>query len=195
MFDDMGFGDLSPHGSPFIKTPHLDALHGSGARLTDFHVAPMCSPTRGQLLTGRDALRNGSSIVASSRMMVRAGVPMLGKWHLGENHPHRPQDRGWQTALWFPLQEISSLSDHWGNDYFDPVLRRADGRTEKFAGYCIRSTRILRHVNLRSPCSLHPIPSSLSRASCLRFLSPDWPPPLLPPPSHFVRCPIHPAAC
>lgn len=150
MVDDMGYGDLSCHGSPFIRTPHLDALHATGVRLTDFHVAPMCSPTRGQLLTGRDALRNGSSVVASSRMMVRAGVPMLpemfaaagyrtalfGKWHLGENHPHRPQDRGWQTALWFPLQEIGSLSDHWGNDYFDPVLRRTDGGAQKFTGYC-----------------------------------------------------------
>jgi arylsulfatase len=150
MMDDMGYGDLSCHGSPFIKTPQLDALHASAVRLTDFHVAPMCSPTRGQLLTGRDALRNGASIIASSRMMVRADVPMMpamlaaagyatglfGKWHLGENHPHRPQDRGFQETLWFPMQEISSLPDHWGNDYFDPTLRRRDGRTEKFTGYC-----------------------------------------------------------
>ena len=150
MMDDLGHGDLSCHGSPFIQTPHLDALHASAVRLTDFHVAPMCSPTRGQLLTGRDALRNGASIIASSRMMVRADVPMMpamfatagyatalfGKWHLGENHPHRPQDRGFQETLWFPMQEISSLPDHWGNDYFDPTLRRRDGQTEKFTGYC-----------------------------------------------------------
>jgi arylsulfatase A-like enzyme len=150
MIDDMGYGDLSCHGSPFVRTPHLDALHATGVRLVDFHVAPMCSPTRGQLLTGRDALRNGSSIIAGSRMMVRAEVPMLpemlaaagystglfGKWHLGENHPHRPQDRGFREALWFPMQEIGSLPDHWENDYFDPVLRRGDGRSEKFTGYC-----------------------------------------------------------
>lgn len=149
MMDDLGYGDLSCHGSPFIRTPHLDALHASGVRLTDFHVAPMCSPTRGQLLTGRDALSNGASIIASSRMMVRAEVPMMpamfaaagyatalfGKWHLGENHPHRPQDRGFQETLWFPMQEISSLPDHWGNDYFDPVLRGRDGR-KKLPGYC-----------------------------------------------------------
>lgn len=150
MMDDLGYGDLGCHGSPFIKTPHLDALHATGVRLTDFHAAPMCSPTRGQLLTGRDALRNGASIIASSRMMVREDLPMMpamfasagyatalfGKWHLGENHPHRPQDRGFQETLWFPMQEISSLPDHWGNDYFDPVLRRRDGRTEKLTGYC-----------------------------------------------------------
>lgn len=149
MIDDMGYGDLTCHGSPHVATPRLDGLHASSVRLTDFHVAPMCSPTRGQLLTGLDAMRNGSTIVASSRMMVRAEIPMLpahlaaagyatghfGKWHLGENYPHRPADRGFQRSLSFPLQEISSLADHWGNDYFDPVLRDETGARRKFPGY------------------------------------------------------------
>lgn len=150
MIDDLGYGDLSCHGSPFIETPHIDRLHDSSVRLSNFHVAPMCSPTRGQLMTGLDAMRNGSTVVASSRMMVRTDAPMLpahlaasgyataifGKWHLGENYPHRPEDRGFQHALWFPLQEIGSLSDHWCNDYFDPVLRLKGGLSEKFSGYC-----------------------------------------------------------
>lgn len=150
MIDDMGYGDLSCHGSPFIKTSNIDRLHDSSVRLTNFHVAPMCSPTRGQLLTGLDAMRNGSTIVAGSRMMVRTDVPMLpahlrasgyatgifGKWHLGENYPHRPEDRGFEHTLWFPLQEIGSFSDHWCNDYFDPVLRLSGGISERFSGYC-----------------------------------------------------------
>lgn len=150
MIDDMGYGDLSCHGSPFLETPHLDRLHDSSARLTNFHVAPMCSPTRGQLMTGMDAMRNGSTVVAGSRMMVRPDAPMLpahlaaagyatglfGKWHLGENYPHRPEDRGFQHVRWFPMQEIGSFSDYWCNDYFDPVLRLTGGRTEKFNGYC-----------------------------------------------------------
>ncbi len=151
MIDDMGFGDLSCHGSPHVQSPNLDALYRSSVRLTDFHVAPMCSPTRGQLMTGIDAMRNGSTIVASSRMMVRESIPMLpqhlvangyatgmfGKWHLGENAPHRPQDRGFQAALWFPMQEIGSISDAWCNDYFDAVLRHADGTSQRSKGYCI----------------------------------------------------------
>src|SRR5262245_36020931 len=52
--DDQGYGDFSCHGNPVLKTPNLDKLHSQSVRLTDFHVAPMCSPTRGQLLTGMD---------------------------------------------------------------------------------------------------------------------------------------------
>ncbi len=44
--DDQGYGDFSCHGNPVLKTPNLDRLHHQGIRLTDFHVAPMCTPTR-----------------------------------------------------------------------------------------------------------------------------------------------------
>ena len=56
--DDQGYGDYSAHGNPVLKTPAMDALYNESVRLTDFHVAPMCTPTRGQLLTGLDAMRN-----------------------------------------------------------------------------------------------------------------------------------------
>jgi arylsulfatase len=46
--DDQGYGDLSAHGNPRLKTPHLDRLHSEAVRLTDFHVTPMCTPTRSQ---------------------------------------------------------------------------------------------------------------------------------------------------
>jgi len=58
--DDQGYGDLSCHGNPVLKTPNLDRLHSESVRLTDFHVAPVCTPTRGMLLTGLDAMRNGA---------------------------------------------------------------------------------------------------------------------------------------
>ena len=47
--DDQGYGDFSCHGNPVLKTPNLDKLHAESVRFTDFHVAPMCTPTRGQL--------------------------------------------------------------------------------------------------------------------------------------------------
>jgi len=45
MTDDQGYGDLSCHGHPVLKTPAMDALHGDSVRLTDFHVDPTCSPS------------------------------------------------------------------------------------------------------------------------------------------------------
>jgi arylsulfatase A-like enzyme len=147
--DDQGYGDLGCHGNPVLKTPNLDRLHAESVRLTDFHVAPMCTPTRGQLLTGRDALDNGAMNVSSGRTLLRQGVPtmadsfresgyrtgMFGKWHLGENHPFRPHDRGFQEALYYPSSHISSAPDYWNNDYFDDFYRR-NGRLEKVQGYC-----------------------------------------------------------
>ena len=47
-------------GNPVLQTPNLDRLHGQSIRLSDYHVSPMCTPTRGQLLTGLDAARNGA---------------------------------------------------------------------------------------------------------------------------------------
>ena len=49
--DDHGYGDIGAHGHPFLKTPNMDKLYAESVRFTDFHVAPMCSPTRGQLMT------------------------------------------------------------------------------------------------------------------------------------------------
>src|ERR1700690_526697 len=69
--DDQGYGDLSCHGNPVLKTPNLDRLHDESVRFTDFHVAPMCTPTRGQLMTGVDALRNGAMNVSSGRAFLR----------------------------------------------------------------------------------------------------------------------------
>jgi hypothetical protein len=75
--DDVGYGDLGCHGSPFGKTPNLDRLSKESVRLTDFHVQPMCSPTRGALLTGRHCLDNGAWLVAVGRYMPRTELPTM----------------------------------------------------------------------------------------------------------------------
>jgi len=147
--DDQGYGDIAAHGNPVIKTPNMDRLHAESVRFTDFHVAPMCSPTRGQLMTGRDAMRNGATAVCQGRSMIRADIPTMadffagsgyatghfGKWHLGDSYPHRPQDRGFQETLHHRAWGITSLADYWGNTYFDPVLNH-NGVDKKFKGYC-----------------------------------------------------------
>ncbi len=140
MVDDQGYGDFAVHGNPIIKTPHLDKLHSESVRLTDFHVAPMSSPTRGQLMTGVDAMRNGCTAVCEGRSMPDAELPMMpkffkdagyatghfGKWHLGDSYPYRPHDRGFDISLHLPGWGISSLPDFFHNSYFDPKLKLND---------------------------------------------------------------------
>ncbi|MBG87454.1 MAG: arylsulfatase [Verrucomicrobiales bacterium] len=149
MTDDQGYGDMSVHGNPVLKTPNMDKLHSQSVRFTDFHVAPMCSPTRGQLLTGRDAMKNGCTAVCQGRSMPRSDIPMMsnffadagyatghfGKWHLGDSYPFRPQDRGFQETIHHRAWGITSLADYWANTYFDPVLSH-NGTDKKYEGYC-----------------------------------------------------------
>ncbi|MEO6246082.1 MAG: sulfatase-like hydrolase/transferase, partial [Opitutaceae bacterium] len=57
--DDQGYGDVSSHGNPILKTPTMDRLRGESVRFTDFHVSPTCAPTRSSLMTGRHEFKNG----------------------------------------------------------------------------------------------------------------------------------------
>ncbi len=149
MTDDQGYGDLSCHGNPILKTPNLDRLHAQSVRFTDFHVSPFCTPTRASLMTGNHAGVTGAYRTSSGRTMMHpdektianlfadAGYAtgMVGKWHLGDNAPHRPQDRGFQEVVWHRCGGVGQASDHWGNDYFDDTYER-NGKFEKFEGYC-----------------------------------------------------------
>jgi len=104
--DDQGYGDLSCHGNPVLRTPNIDRLYGQSIRLTDFHVAPMCTPTRGEIMSGLDALRNRARHVCGGLTMLRTDVPtmgdlfaaggyrtgLFGKWHLGDSFPYLPRN-------------------------------------------------------------------------------------------------------
>lgn len=149
MTDDQGYGDLACHGNPIIQTPNLDKLHSESVRLTNFHVSPFCTPTRAALMTGRYPGRTGAYRTSSGRTMMHTdektianvfaesgyATGMVGKWHLGDNAPHRPQDRGFQDVTWHRCGGVGQASDYWGNDYFDDVYER-NGKFEKFDGYC-----------------------------------------------------------
>ncbi|HVX59233.1 MAG TPA: arylsulfatase, partial [Pirellulales bacterium] len=60
---------------------------------------------------------------------------IFGKWHLGDNYPFRPQDRGFQETLVHGGGGVGQIPDYWGNDYFDDTYFR-NGQPEKFTGYC-----------------------------------------------------------
>ena len=96
--DDQGYGDLSCHGNPVLKTPNIDRLYAEGVRFTDFHVSPTCAPTRSALLTGRHEFRNGvtHTILERERLTPHAttlaqvlksagyNTGIFGKWLLGD---------------------------------------------------------------------------------------------------------------
>lgn len=97
--DDLGWADVGWHGSE-IKTPHLDKLADRGAKLEQFYVLPLCTPTRAALMTGRYPIRHGLQ-VGVVRPWAQYGLPLdertlpqalkeagysthiVGKWHLG----------------------------------------------------------------------------------------------------------------
>jgi arylsulfatase len=147
--DDQGYGDLSCHGNPVLKTPAMDRLHAESIRLTDFHVAPMCSPTRGQLMTGLDGLHSGVTSVCAGRSFIRPGIPTLaevfraagyrtahfGKWHLGDSYPNLPHQRGFEESVYHLGWGITSMADLWENDCFDGRFRH-NGVFQKYPGYC-----------------------------------------------------------
>lgn len=151
--DDQGFGDLGIHGNPVIKTPHIDAFARKSVWLKNFYVSPVCSPTRSSLLTGLYNYRTGIVDTYLGRSLMRPGIPTLperlasagyrtglfGKWHLGDNYPLRPEDRGFQETLWNQGGGLAQPSDSPQVDpktaYFDPVLKK-NGKEVKTKGYC-----------------------------------------------------------
>jgi arylsulfatase A-like enzyme len=111
--DDLGWADVGWHGQE-IRTPRLDSLAAAGAKLEQFYVQPVCSPTRGALLTGRYPMRYGLQ-VGVVRPWAQYGLPLeertlpqalrdagyetsiSGKWHLGHVRPeYLPTRRGFE---------------------------------------------------------------------------------------------------
>ena len=147
--DDQGYGDLSCLGSPHVQTPNLDRLHAASTRLTNFHVSPTCAPTRAALLTGRYNNRVGVWHTIMGRSILRRGeitmadyfagagyrTGIFGKWHLGDNYPYRPQDRGFQETLVHGGGGVGQAPDYWGNDYFDDTYFH-NGTPKPCKGYC-----------------------------------------------------------
>jgi arylsulfatase A-like enzyme len=147
--DDQGYGELGCHGNPVIKTPHMDQLHGESVRFTNFHVGPTCAPTRAGLMAGhyhnstgvwhtiggRSLLRKDEHSIARAFADQGYATGLFGKWHLGDNAPYRPQDRGFQEVVTHGGGGVGNTPDHWGNNYNDDAYA-VNGEWSQFEGYC-----------------------------------------------------------
>ena len=147
--DDQGYGDLACHGNDIIKTPHIDKFHSECIRMTNYHVGPTCAPTRAGLFTGhyanstgvwhtiggRSLMRDDEWTLASAFQEAGYSTGLFGKWHLGDETPYRPEERGFDQVVMHGGGGISQSLDYWGNDYFDDTYW-VNGVKQKFEGYC-----------------------------------------------------------
>lgn len=127
--DDLGYGDLSCYGHPVIRTPNLDALAREGLRLSAcYAAAPVCSPARAGMLTGRTPNRCGiydwipegspmhlrTSEVTIATLLRAAGYAtcFVGKWHNNGlfNSPRQPQPGAHGFDYWFATQNNAQPS-------------------------------------------------------------------------------------
>lgn len=121
--DDLGYGDLRCFGHPTIATPHLDQMAAEGMRWLQFYsAAPVCTPSRAALMTGRLPLRNGlcsnkrrvlfpdseggipATEVTLAEMLREAGyrTGCVGKWHLGHKPEYLPTEHGFDSYFGIP---------------------------------------------------------------------------------------------
>lgn len=163
--DDQGYGDMSCHGNPWLETPNIDRLCAQSVRLEDYHVDPVCTPTRAALMTGRYCTRVGAWSVTQGRQMLapdevtmaqvfaasgyRTG--MFGKWHLGDEYPFAPRFRGFQDVVCHRAGGPDEIGNPATNDFFDDTYLK-NGVAKKFNGYCtdVWFDETLRFINTRT---------------------------------------------
>jgi len=147
--DDQGYGDLGCNGNPWLKTPNIDKLNYESVHFSNFHSGTTSAPTRAGLMTGKYCNKVGVWHTVKGREMLDVNeitlaqnmkdagysTAIFGKWHLGDNYPFRPQDRGFDEVLTFDGGGVGQQPDYWNNDYFDDTYFH-NGKPEKFKGYC-----------------------------------------------------------
>jgi arylsulfatase A-like enzyme len=119
--DDLGYADLHLNGNPVIQTPNIDRMAREGLQLTSFYTAPLCTPTRGMLLTSRYPPRTGlidvtgpgspqgirpAEVTLAEALRARGyRTAMFGKWHIGDfdtNPAWNPTANGFDEFLGLP---------------------------------------------------------------------------------------------
>ncbi len=122
--DDLGYSDLGYYGGE-IATPHLDQLAAQGARFTQFYNNAVCNVTRTSVYTGlyprqntRPLLRPNTVTLAEALRAAGYATSLIGKWHLGDEAPQRPIDRGFEHSYGV----LSGACNFFDPSQADPVF-------------------------------------------------------------------------
>ena len=140
LVDDLGYGDLSITGNPYLKTPNIDFLAKHGVSFKNFYVSPVCAPTRASLLTGKyhqrvgvQSVTNGYEVLNPEEVTLAEllssnnyRTAIFGKWHLGEYYPSVPLAQGFDYFCGFRTGHT--------DEYFDPQLE-VNHKSRKFTGF------------------------------------------------------------
>ncbi|MCL2059340.1 MAG: sulfatase [Oscillospiraceae bacterium] len=170
--DDLGYGDLGCYGSTANKTPALDRMAAGGVRFTDFYMAsPVCSPSRGAMMTGCYPPRigfglfdglvvlfpgqgiglNPSEITIASLLKGAGYATMhIGKWHCGDQAPFMPTAHGFDHYYGLPYSNDMGRQSNANN--FPPLPLLRDGEvaeqqpdqaslTERYLEHSVRFIR------------------------------------------------------
>jgi arylsulfatase A-like enzyme len=143
--DDLGYGDLSCYGSTRNQTPSLDRLAAGGKRFTDFYMAsPVCSPSRGAMMTGcypprigfgsfngevvlfpGDDIGLSSSETTVATQLQNAGyaTKIIGKWHCGDQPEFLPTRHGFDEYFGIPYSNDMGRQSNRVDNPPLPLLR------------------------------------------------------------------------
>jgi arylsulfatase A len=157
--DDQGYGDLGSYGHPTLRTPNLDRMAAEGQRWTSFYAAPVCTPSRAQLMTGRLAVRTGlaggvlfpdstgglqpDEITIADVLKARGyATAAVGKWHLGVLPEYLPMNQGFDSYFGIPYS--NDMDQTGANLSADERFRRyMDAKIEYFNVPLMRNGTII----------------------------------------------------
>ena len=142
--DDQGYHDVSYYGTKDIHTPNIDQIAASGMRFDNFYAnAPVCSPTRAALMTGRyqdyvgvpgvirtdpdnnwGFLDPKATLLPQELKMAGYSTALIGKWHLGLDSPNTPVERGFE---FFHGWLGDMMDDYWKHRRHDINYMRLNG--------------------------------------------------------------------
>ena len=197
MPDDLSYNDYSAWNPSGPRTPHVDALGKESVSLTDFHVAPTCSPSRAQLMTGRYNNATGAWHTSKGRELLRADeitmaqvfsangyrTGIAGKWHLGSAYPLRAEDRGYDYTAVIHGGGTDQQPDFWGNTNALPSTYFVNDRPvaltdepDGIPGAFSTNFFTNRAIEFMRDCADHQVPFFLYVAYNVAHLPYDMPP-------------------